>query len=85
MDLICFQYDRSFVLEALRHGDMDYLEDVSEAPEADLFRPHPAAGHPTPGGNLSHTVEKGRSAGLDSPVQRTHSQAGVHVTNRIPA
>ena len=38
MDLISFQYDRSFVLEALRHGDIDYLEPVSEAAEADLFR-----------------------------------------------
>jgi hypothetical protein len=38
MDLICFQYDRSFVLEALRRGDIDYLEHVSEAAEADLFR-----------------------------------------------
>ena len=38
MDLISFQYDRSFVLEALRHGDVDYLEHVSEAAEADLFR-----------------------------------------------
>jgi DDE family transposase len=38
MDLISFQYDRSFVLEALRHGDIDYLEHVSEAAEADLFR-----------------------------------------------
>jgi hypothetical protein len=38
MDLISFQYDRSFVLEALHHGDMDYLEHVSEAAEADLFR-----------------------------------------------
>jgi hypothetical protein len=38
MDLIGFQYDRSFVLEALRRGDIDYLEHVSEAAEADLFR-----------------------------------------------
>jgi hypothetical protein len=38
MDLISFQYDRSFVLEALRQGDIDYLEHVSEAAEADLFR-----------------------------------------------
>ena len=38
MDLVAFQYDRSFVLEALRHGDVDYLEHVSEAAEADLFR-----------------------------------------------
>jgi hypothetical protein len=38
MDLISFPYDRSFVLEALRHGDIDYLEPVSEAAEADLFR-----------------------------------------------
>jgi len=26
------------VLDALRHGDLDYLEHVSEAAEADLFR-----------------------------------------------
>lgn len=38
MDLISFQYDRSFVLDALRTGDLDYLEHVSEAAEADLFR-----------------------------------------------
>ena len=38
MDLVTFQYDRSFVLDALRHGDIDYLEHVSEAAEADLFR-----------------------------------------------
>jgi len=38
MDLVCFQYDRSFVLEALRNGEVDYLEHVSEAAEADLFR-----------------------------------------------
>jgi hypothetical protein len=38
MDLIAFHYDRSFVLEALRRGEIDYLEQVSEAAEADLFR-----------------------------------------------
>ncbi|MBI4902344.1 MAG: transposase [Acidobacteria bacterium] len=38
MDLVTFQFDRSFVLDALRHGDIDYLEHVSEAAEADLFR-----------------------------------------------
>lgn len=38
MDLIAFQYDRSFVLDALRRGEIDYLENVSEAAEADLFR-----------------------------------------------
>jgi hypothetical protein len=38
MDLIAFQYDRSFVLEALRRGEIDYLENVSEAAEADFFR-----------------------------------------------
>lgn len=38
MDLVSLQYDRSFVLEALRNGDVDYLEHVSEAAEADLFR-----------------------------------------------
>ncbi len=38
MNLVAFQYDRSFVLDALRHGDVDYLEHVSEAAEADWFR-----------------------------------------------
>lgn len=38
MDLVAFQYDRSFVLDALRHGEVDYIEHVSEAAEADLFR-----------------------------------------------
>ena len=38
MDLISFQYDRSFVLQALRQGDIDCLEHVSEAAEADWFR-----------------------------------------------
>ena len=38
MDLVTFQYDRSFVLDALRNGNIDYLEHVSEAAEADFFR-----------------------------------------------
>ena len=38
MDLVAFHYDRSFVLDALRRGEIDYLEHVSEAAEADLFR-----------------------------------------------
>ena len=38
MDLVTFSYDRSFVLDALRQGEIDYLEHVSEAAEADLFR-----------------------------------------------
>lgn len=38
MNLVAFQYDRSFVLDALRNGEVDYLEHVSEAAEADLFR-----------------------------------------------
>ena len=38
MDLVAFQYDRSFVLEALRRGEIDCLEHVSEAAEADFFR-----------------------------------------------
>lgn len=38
MDLVAFQYDRSFILDALRNGEIDYLEHVSEAAEADLFR-----------------------------------------------
>jgi hypothetical protein len=38
MDLIAFHYDRSFVLDALHRGEIDYLENVSEAAEADFFR-----------------------------------------------
>src|SRR5205823_5952974 len=38
MDLIAFEHDRPFVLEALRNGEIDYLEYVGEGVEADLFR-----------------------------------------------
>ena len=38
MDLIAFQYDHPFVVDALLRGEVDYLENVSEAAEADFFR-----------------------------------------------
>lgn len=38
MDLLAFEHDRSFVLEALRCGEIDYLEHVGEAVEGDFFR-----------------------------------------------
>ena len=38
MDWVAFENDRKFVLEGLRHGQVDYVEHVSEAAEADLFR-----------------------------------------------
>jgi hypothetical protein len=38
MDLLAFEYDRSFILEALRRGQIDYLEHVGEALEGDFFR-----------------------------------------------
>ena len=38
MNLIAFEHDRRFVVEALRQGEVDYLENVSEAVEANLFR-----------------------------------------------
>ena len=38
MDLVAFEYDRSFILEALRRGEIDYLEHVGEALEGDFFR-----------------------------------------------
>ena len=38
MDLVAFEHDRKFVIEALRRGEIDYLENVSEAAEADFFR-----------------------------------------------
>ena len=38
MDFAAFEHDRPFVLDALRRGELDYLENVSEAAEADLFR-----------------------------------------------
>jgi len=38
MDLVAFQHDRGFVLDALCRGEIDYLENVSEAAEADFFR-----------------------------------------------
>jgi Transposase DDE domain len=38
MDLLAFEHDRCFVLEALRRGEIDYLEHVGEAMEGDFFR-----------------------------------------------
>jgi hypothetical protein len=38
VNLIAFEHDRRFVVEALQQGEVDYLENVSEAVEADLFR-----------------------------------------------
>ncbi len=38
MDFVAFEHDRPFVIEALRRGEVDYVEHVSEAAEADLFR-----------------------------------------------
>lgn len=38
MDLLVFEQDPSFVRKALRQGEIDYLEPVTEAIEADFFR-----------------------------------------------
>jgi hypothetical protein len=38
MDFAAFEHDRKFVIEALRRGEVDYLENITEAAEADLFR-----------------------------------------------
>ena len=38
MDLLAFEHDRSFILDALRHGEIDYLEHMGEAMEAAFFR-----------------------------------------------
>jgi len=38
VDLIAFQHDRHFVVDALSRGEIDYLEHVWEAAEADVFR-----------------------------------------------
>src|SRR2546422_7763497 len=38
MDFVAFEHARRFVIEALRRGEVDYVEHVSEAAEADLFR-----------------------------------------------
>jgi len=38
MDLLALEYDRDFVIEAMRQGQLDYLEHVSEAAETDFFR-----------------------------------------------
>ena len=37
-DLVAFENDPAFVIDALRQGEFDHLETVSEAAEADLFR-----------------------------------------------
>src|SRR5208337_2173583 len=38
VNLTVFEHDRPFVIDALRQGAVDYLENVSEAAEANLFR-----------------------------------------------
>jgi len=38
MNLVVFEHDRDFVVSALREGNLDYLEHVSEAAETELFR-----------------------------------------------
>ena len=38
MDFAAFEHDPTFVIEALRRGEIDYLENLSEAAEADFFR-----------------------------------------------
>ena len=38
MNMILFEHDRQFVIEALRRGQVDYLENVCQAVESDLFR-----------------------------------------------
>jgi len=38
MNLVAFEHDRDFVVSALREGNLDYLEHVSEAAETELFR-----------------------------------------------
>jgi hypothetical protein len=38
MNLLAFEHDRSFILEALRSGEIDYLEHMGEAMEATFFR-----------------------------------------------
>jgi hypothetical protein len=38
MNLVLFEHDRDFVVSALREGNLDYLEHVSEAAETGLFR-----------------------------------------------
>ncbi len=38
MDHVLFQYDQSFVLEAFRQGDFDFVDGVSEVGETEFFR-----------------------------------------------
>jgi hypothetical protein len=38
MDFLAYEHDRAFVLDALRRGEVDYVEPIAQAAEADLFR-----------------------------------------------
>ena len=38
MDLVIFEENKPFVLQALGNGDFDYIEPASEVYEADFFR-----------------------------------------------
>ena len=41
MDFAAFELDRTFVIEALRRGEIDHLENLPEAAEADFFSRRP--------------------------------------------
>jgi hypothetical protein len=55
MDLLAFEHDRGFVVKALRRGEIDYLEPVTEAV---------AAGLGSPGRELPHAAQKAGSASV---------------------
>ena len=38
MDMVIFEENKPFVLEALGNGEFDYMEAASEVVEADFFR-----------------------------------------------
>ena len=63
MEFTAFEHDRPFVIEALRRGELDYLENLSEAAEADFFRHPNRPGRAGPfGRNLSHAAQERRGS-----------------------
>ncbi|MEK7409593.1 MAG: hypothetical protein AAB225_31385 [Acidobacteriota bacterium] len=71
MDLLAFQYDRGFLLDALRHGELDYLEHVSAAAEADFFR------HLIRRDVLNRLAERYPTVCLPSPVSAAPHSCGT--------
>jgi hypothetical protein len=86
MDLVIFEENKPFVLEALRNGELDYIEAASEVFEADFFRFIKAGGLLDPLAETYPTPRKKEEVpfwfyGASNLSMRLH---GVHAFDAFP-